>query len=81
MLIPHALPLFLHTQGELAKKGTYPVVYRNVLHAAWTIARTEGVLALQKGLGPALVYQFTMNGVRLGYVGKQCMRGVRGVGC
>lgn len=44
------------------------MVYRNVLHAAWTIARTEGVLALQKGLGPALVYQFIMNGVRLGYV-------------
>jgi hypothetical protein len=71
--------------------------YRSVLHAAWTIARLEGVGALQKGLGPALVslcaeprlysgaqsqppltsritppprppqvYQFVMNGLRLG---------------
>lgn len=59
-------PLSLDPQGELKGKGTYELHYRNVLHAAWTIARTEGVLALQKGLGPALVYQFVMNGVRLG---------------
>lgn len=55
-----------HTKGELKGKGTYQLHYRNVFHAAWTIARTDGVLALQKGLGPALVYQFVMNGVRLG---------------
>lgn len=53
-------------KGELKGKGTYQLHYRNVFHAAWTIARTDGVLALQKGLGPALVYQFVMNGVRLG---------------
>jgi solute carrier family 25, member 34/35 len=56
----------MQLQGELKGKGTYELHYRNLVHAAWTIARTEGVLALQKGLGPALVYQFVMNGVRLG---------------
>ena len=39
---------------------------RNVFHAALTIAKRDGVLALQKGLAPALCYQFVMNGVRLG---------------
>ncbi len=56
----------MQLQGELQSKGTYTIHYRNVLHAAWTIVRVEGVLALQKGLGPALVYQFVMNGLRLG---------------
>ena len=60
------LKVRMQLQGELQGKGTYQVHYRNVFHAAWTIARTEGLLALQKGLGPAVVYQFVMNGTRLG---------------
>lgn len=60
------LKVRMQLQGELQGKGTYRVHYRNVVHAAWTIARTEGLLALQKGLGPAVVYQFVMNGTRLG---------------
>lgn len=56
----------MQLQGELKGKGTYQRHYRNVFHAALTIAQKEGLLALQKGLGPALVYQFVMNGVRLG---------------
>lgn len=56
----------MQLQGELQAKGAYRLLYRNVVHAAWTIARTEGLWALQKGLGPAIVYQFFMNGVRLG---------------
>lgn len=60
------LKVRMQLQGELQGKGTYRVHYRNVFHAAWTIARTEGLLALQKGLGPAVVYQFVMNGTRLG---------------
>ena len=29
-------------------------------------ARNEGIMALQKGLGPALGFQVVMNGIRLG---------------
>ena len=43
-----------------------PRHYRNIFHGILTIARVEGLLALQKALGPAIVYQFTMNGLRLG---------------
>ena len=42
------------------------LIFRNVFHAALTIAKRDGLLALQKGLAPALCYQFVMNGVRLG---------------
>lgn len=41
-------------------------IFRHVLHAFYTIARTDGLLALQSGLTPALFYQFFMNGCRLG---------------
>jgi solute carrier family 25 protein 34/35 len=40
--------------------------FRNVFHAAYTIASKEGGMAIQKGLVPALWYQFVMNGIRLG---------------
>lgn len=40
--------------------------YKGVGQGLWTIARAEGILALQKGLFPAMLYQFTMNGMRLG---------------
>jgi len=53
-------------QGELMKRGKYQVIYKNVIHGAYTIAKTEGILALQKGLAPALWYQFVMNGFRFG---------------
>ena len=53
-------------QGELRARGNYTVHYRNVVHAFYTIGRVEGLLALQKGLVPAMFYQFFMNGCRLG---------------
>ncbi|TFJ86196.1 hypothetical protein NSK_002404 [Nannochloropsis salina CCMP1776] len=56
----------MQLQGELKSKGSYQVHYRNIFTAAWTIIRVEGIFALQKGLGPAILYQFCMNGVRLG---------------
>lgn len=39
---------------------------RNAFHAAYVIGKKDGLLALQKGLVPALWYQFVMNGARLG---------------
>ncbi|GAA6067271.1 solute carrier family 25 member 35 isoform X1 [Tachysurus ichikawai] len=56
----------MQLQGELKSRGTYRVHYRNVFHAFYTVGRVEGLSALQKGLVPALLYQFFMNGVRLG---------------
>ncbi|XP_005096117.1 solute carrier family 25 member 35 [Aplysia californica] len=56
----------MQLQGELKALGQYAVHYRNALHAFITIARSDGLLALQSGLVPAIYYQFFMNGSRLG---------------
>ncbi|XP_062393345.1 solute carrier family 25 member 35 [Sardina pilchardus] len=56
----------MQLQGELKSRGTYQVYYRNVFHAFYTIGKVDGLAGLQKGLAPGLVYQFFMNGVRLG---------------
>ncbi|KAK7481419.1 hypothetical protein BaRGS_00027375 [Batillaria attramentaria] len=56
----------MQLQGELQAHGQYNVHYRNAFHAFLTIARNDGLTALQSGLVPALWYQFFMNGVRLG---------------
>lgn len=56
----------MQLQGELRKTGKYTVHYRNVFHALYAVGRSDGILALQKGLGPALAYQLVMNGTRLG---------------
>ncbi|XP_044226230.1 solute carrier family 25 member 35 [Thunnus albacares] len=56
----------MQLQGELRSRGTYQIYYRNVFHAFYTIGKVEGLSGLQRGLAPGLVYQFVMNGVRLG---------------
>ncbi|CAG5116978.1 unnamed protein product [Candidula unifasciata] len=56
----------MQLQGELRAHGEYAVHYRNAFHAFVTIARNDGILALQSGLVPAFWYQFFMNGTRLG---------------
>lgn len=52
----------MQVQGELGAVK----VYRNSIHAATTIAKTEGVAALWKGLGPALVRQSVYGTFRCG---------------
>nr|KAF6305501.1 solute carrier family 25 member 35 [Pipistrellus kuhlii] len=59
----------MQLQGELQAPGTYQRHYRNVFHAFFTIGKVDGLAALQKGLAPALLYQFLMNGIRLGTYG------------
>lgn len=56
----------LQLQGELRARGQYAVHYRNFFHAFYIIAKTDGILALQKGLVPALWHQVLLNGTRLG---------------
>lgn len=56
----------LQLQGELRARNMYTVRYRNVFHAFYAVAAADGILALQKGLVPALWYQLVMNGARLG---------------
>lgn len=56
----------LQLQGELQARGMYTVHYRGFIHAFYAVAKADGVLALQKGLVPALWYQLFLNGVRLG---------------
>ncbi|XP_069774996.1 solute carrier family 25 member 35-like [Narcine bancroftii] len=56
----------MQLQGELRARGSYPRLYRNAFHALALIARTDGLLGLQKGLAAAILYQALMNGVRLG---------------
>ncbi|MGH0181946.1 UNVERIFIED_CONTAM: hypothetical protein FKN15_007343 [Acipenser sinensis] len=56
----------MQLQGELKAPGSYQVHYRNVFHAFYTIGKVDGLAGLQKGLVPGLLYQFCMNGVRLG---------------
>ncbi|XP_036598607.1 solute carrier family 25 member 34 isoform X1 [Trichosurus vulpecula] len=54
----------LQLQGELQARGTYSRPYRGLLRSVGTVAQADGLWGLQKGLGPALLYQGVMNGVR-----------------
>lgn len=56
----------MQLQGELNEPGKYKIHYRNIVHAFYSVAKSDGIVALQKGLVPALWYQFIMNGIRLG---------------
>lgn len=56
----------MQLQGELQARGQHAIHYRNSFHAIKTIVKTDGVLAIQNGLVPALWYQLVMNGIRLG---------------
>lgn len=53
-------------QGELQARGQHAVHYKNVLQAGYIISKNDGILALQKGLVPALWVQLFLNGSRLG---------------
>lgn len=51
----------LQLQGELKAKGQHAVFYKNVPHAIFVVARTEGLAALQNGLPAMLGFQFFLN--------------------
>ncbi|KAH7930928.1 mitochondrial carrier [Leucogyrophana mollusca] len=56
----------MQLQGELAKGGGQKV-YKNALDVLAKTWRNEGIRGLQRGLGPAYMYQILMNGSRLGF--------------
>ncbi|XP_037869155.1 solute carrier family 25 member 35 isoform X1 [Bombyx mori] len=56
----------MQLQGELRARGQHAVYYKNIPHAMYTIVKHDGIIALQKGLVPALWFQLVVNGVRLG---------------
>ncbi|XP_049867560.1 solute carrier family 25 member 35-like [Pectinophora gossypiella] len=56
----------LQLQGEMRARKDTSAQYRGTLHALYVIARTDGAFALQRGLTPAVLLGFTMNGIRLG---------------
>ncbi|XP_073844390.1 solute carrier family 25 member 35-like [Musca autumnalis] len=55
----------IQLQGELAARGTYVEPYRGIVHAFATVAKNDGIVGLQKGLVPALYFQFIINSFRL----------------
>lgn len=56
----------MQLQGELKARGQYTRHYKHFFHAFYVIGKTDGLLALQKGLVPALIHQVLLNGTRLG---------------
>lgn len=56
----------IQLQGELAARGTYVEPYKGILNAFKTVATNDGWSGLQKGLVPALYFQFILNFFRLG---------------
>ena len=47
----------LQLQGELRSRGEYVKMYKGPLQGLVVMARTDGLVALQAGLGPAMLYQ------------------------
>ncbi|KAI6135545.1 mitochondrial carrier [Pisolithus croceorrhizus] len=56
----------MQLQGELARGGGEKV-YKHALDFFSKTWRNEGIRGLQRGLGPAYVYQMLLNGSRLGF--------------
>lgn len=54
-------------QGELTQnKKVIQLPYKGMWQSIKSVIQAEGIRGLQKGLGPALSFQFVMNGTRLG---------------
>lgn len=54
----------IQLQGELAARGTYVEPYKGLFNGLVTVGKNEGWTALQKGLAPALCFQFIINSFR-----------------
>ncbi|XP_050678716.1 solute carrier family 25 member 35-like isoform X2 [Leptidea sinapis] len=56
----------LQLQGELTARTVQKSRYKGIFHGIYVIIKADGLLALQKGLVPAMTFGFCMNSVRLG---------------
>ncbi|CAD8065409.1 unnamed protein product [Paramecium primaurelia] len=56
----------LQAQGELVAEGHYKRAYSGVINTLIKTSSSEGLLAIQKGLQAAIVFQIIMNGLRFG---------------
>ncbi|KAH8254268.1 hypothetical protein KR032_009207 [Drosophila birchii] len=65
----------IQLQGELAARGTYVEPYKGIANAFYTVAKNDGLLGLQKGLSPALYFQFIINSFRLSIYSEAMERG------
>lgn len=61
----------LKTKMELQKENRkYQESYcRNIIHAGYSVAKNEGIFALQRGLTPAMAMYLVMYGTKLGMYG------------
>lgn len=57
----------IQLQGELAARGTYVEPYKGLFNGLVTVGKNEGWMALQKGLAPALCFQFIINSFRYSF--------------
>lgn len=53
-------------QGELMAKSNAPRVYTGLWQSLKLVGHYEGIRGLQRGLGPAFIYQTCLNGTRVG---------------
>ncbi|EPS97866.1 hypothetical protein FOMPIDRAFT_1024897 [Fomitopsis schrenkii] len=63
---PEVAKTRLQLQGELAKDGGVKV-YKHTLDVLQKTWHHEGIRGIQRGLGPAYLYQILLNGSRLGF--------------
>ncbi|KZT73353.1 oxaloacetate carrier [Daedalea quercina L-15889] len=63
---PEVAKTRLQLQGELAKDGGVKV-YKHTLDVLQKTWKHEGIRGIQRGLGPAYLYQILLNGSRLGF--------------
>lgn len=60
-VISQVIKTRLQLQGELVRQGANVKIYRGVLHAFYQVGKHDGIYGLQKGLVPALGFQFVLN--------------------
>lgn len=54
----------MQLEGELVAKGAHTKKYKNINKALVMIAKSDGIWAMQRGLGPNLWFHFILNSVR-----------------
>lgn len=56
----------MQVQGDLCRAGEFEQHYTSVWQGLRRVTHEEGFMALQKGMGAVVIWQFTQNGLRIG---------------